>query len=186
MWTRHVSLWQTKHSASVSQWYPCGRSLCWGSDLHRQKSYQNAQQQSDPPNPQPPEQQNGNSVTFSQSSLQLSDIKWFRWEQKMIPVASGSFSHYCVSWFYHGFKHRRLQMTWLTLLKTVWDLRTGCQMKVRGVQHRRWEGVYAWGFVKVTGTFTNEETLRVSVGMQPYITSRWQWLAGPALVANWC
>lgn len=39
---------------SVSQWYPCGHALCWGSDPHRQKSYQNAQQQSDWPPPPPP------------------------------------------------------------------------------------------------------------------------------------
>lgn len=52
VWARHATHWQTNHplcethaasAASVSQWHPCGCSLCWGSNLHRQKSYQHAQ-----------------------------------------------------------------------------------------------------------------------------------------------
>lgn len=40
----------------------------------------------------------------------------------------------------------------------------------------------------MTGTFTNEEMLHISVEMQPYITSRWWWVTGPFLVDfidNW-
>lgn len=48
-------------------------------------------------------------------------------------------------------------------------------MKVGEVEYRRWEG--ARGCLKMAGTFTNSKMLQISVGMQPYITSRWWWQA---------
>lgn len=177
-------------SQSVSPWYPCGRALCWGSDLHRQKSYQNAQQQSGQTPPPPLDQQNGNSQSVESctagltgwSNYSVGNTKWFRihfiWPHVLFFLSALQTQGSCKR---PGYR--------CALKRSAWDLQSGYQRKVGEAERRRWEGVYAWGCLKMTGAFTNEEILHIGVGMQACITSRWQWLAGPTLVgfvANWC
>lgn len=177
-------------SQSVSPWYPCGRALCWGSNLHRQKSNQNAQQSGRTYPPWPAEWELTVSLKLhcrsdshiGWSNYSVGNTKWFRihfiWPRVLFFLSAlqtqGSCKRpgYCCA-----------------VKRSAWDRQSGCQMKVGEAERWRWEGVYAWGCLKMTGAFTNEEILHIGVGMQACITSRWQWLAGPSLVglvANWC
>lgn len=189
VWTRHMSPQQTKHSASVSQ----SVVSLWPHSVLRQRSTQTKVLSKctttvwlNPP-PAPLDQQNGNSVT---ASLKLcsrpgSHISWWNYPE-------GN-----TKWFRIHFIWPRV--LFLSALQTqgglvndlviavavkctVWDLQSACQMKVGEAERRRWEVVNAWGCLKITGTFTNEEVLHIGAGMQACITSRWQWVAGPSLV----
>lgn len=167
---------------SVSQWYPCVWTLCWGSDLYRQKSYQNAQQ---PNRTQPPlDQQNGNNSSLKLVEQSYWMIKCFRGKNEIIQ----DIVFICTSNTGRGEGCKR-PVYRCALKRTVWDLQSGYQVKVEEAERRRSKGLYTSGCLRMTGTFTNEEILYICVGMQACITSQWQWIAGTclvSLVANWC
>lgn len=129
---------------SVSQWYPCGCTLCWGSDPHRQKSYQNAQQQSDWTPPAPLDQQNGNSVTVN---LKLccrpgSHISWWNYSK-------GNTKWFRIHFIWPGVLFLSAHQTWggwsMTWLSLLHSVRPAVCMsdQVGEAERRRWEVVNA-------------------------------------------
>lgn len=133
----------------------------------------------------PFDQQNGNSVTFSLNLHCRSDFSHKSADEiiqmKTQNDSCGFRMHFmwlCVLFFISTSNAKGCKWPGYrcTVKHAAWDLQFGCQKKVGEAEYRRWEGVYAWGCLKMLGTFTNEEIL----GMKPYITCRWQWLAGPS------
>lgn len=175
--TRVFSLWQTRHSASVSA-IPVA-VLCAEAALCTDKSLIKVHNSLTPTHPPTAECKPGDILSkFAlQVWLQGSICRWnysygntklFFSTQGLLCVIicpffiSASNREGC-KWpaCHRAFKH------------AVWDLQFWCQMKVGKVEYRRWEGVYTWGCLKMMQTFSNEEMLHTSVGIQPYITSTW-------------